>query len=106
LCPQRQGDVDARRQLAACLAHLQAVQALYLQTAECLQGQAEAAMWPLVSHDVAGYTASSPTLSDGWEAVRLCAEVRGEVERLQRLGATIDQVRRLLDDAGPAPERG
>jgi hypothetical protein len=106
LCPDRPGHDDVRRQLAAYLAHLQAVQALYLQTAARLQARAEAAMGPLVQHEVAGTAAPSQTPFDAWEAVRLCSDISVEVERLQSLGATLDQVRHLLDDADAAPERG
>lgn len=103
MCPDRPGHDDAVPQLAAYHAYLQAVQALYLQTAVRLQARAEAAMWPLVQHEVAGYVAPSQAPFDAWEAVRLCADIQVEVERLQRLGASLDQVRRLLDDAGAAP---
>jgi hypothetical protein len=106
LCRDRTGDDHARLQLAAGLAHLQAVQGLYLQTAERLQARAEAALWPLVPHEGAGSAAPSQTPFDDWEMVRLCADIRVEVERLQGLGATLDQGRRLLDDAGAAPQCG
>jgi hypothetical protein len=106
LCNDRTGEDDARQQMADSLARLQRIHAVYLSAAERLLARAEATVWPLMHDDVAGYAAPSGAPLGHWEAVRLCAEIRGEVERLQRLGATIHQVHRLLHDTGPAPERG